>query len=106
MPIRASLNKTKSMTTDKELFSHIPSEASLEQQVYQLRADVRELHEIIRQKDAQISSLQTDVQSYRNLARVNQEEADALRRAAGVSCDDTIGEGIAKVAALREKAGI
>lgn len=86
---------------DQELFSHLTGDS--ENDRYQLKADVRELQQALDEANAKISSLETDVDSYRRLARCNQEEADALRRAAGVACDDTIGEGIAKVRELAKK---
>lgn len=48
-----------------------------------------------------LASAKTDAQEYKKLAACNREEADALRKAAGVACDDTISEGINKVYQLR-----
>lgn len=48
-----------------------------------------------------LASAKTDAQEYKKLAACNREEADNLRKAAGVACDDTIGEGIQKVYELR-----
>lgn len=89
---------TDTINKDSKLFAHLSGNQEADH--YQLKADVRELHEQLAQAQARIASLQTDVSSYKALARCNREEADALRCAAGVSCDDTVGEGIEKVKAL------
>jgi hypothetical protein len=89
-------------TQTEELFNHLTGDQ--EKDIYQLRADVRELTEMLAQANNKIESLKTDVSSFKQLSRTNRQEADALRRAAGVPCDDSVREGIERVKFLREKA--
>lgn len=94
--------QTLNEKTDAEIFNHLSGDA--QNQVYQLKGDVRELRTLLAEAMKEGQKHKLDAQEFKKLANKNQEEADALRRAAGVSCDDTIGEGIAKVAALRASA--